>query len=94
MGVLEDVMKALERIPLWKRVSKLPEEVEALEKRVTELEARLSRAKGDQCPKCREMAFTLESSVPMTGALGRLGAMHDQYRCSACGYTDRRTRSQ
>lgn len=94
MGVLEDVMKALERIPIWKRVSKLPEEIEALEQRVKALEERLSKVKGDQCPRCREMAFMLESSAPMAGGLGRLGAMYDHYKCSACGYTDRRTRSQ
>lgn len=94
MGVLEDVIKALERIPLWKRLSQLPHEMEAIERRVAELEARLAPAKGDQCPKCRQMTFTLTSSEPIKGALGRLGAMYDSYQCSACGYTDRRTRSQ
>ncbi len=38
MGVVDDVMKHLERWEVWKRVSATPDRVDALEKRVIELE--------------------------------------------------------
>lgn len=87
MGMLEDVMKALDRIPIWKRVQQLPSEVEALRARVEQLEARLKPATGDQCPKCRAMHFQLIETRPEPGPFGReLGAMEDVRRCSSCGY--------
>jgi len=88
MGMIEDVMKALERIPAWKRISGLPAEVDQLQARIAALEARLSPATGEICPKCREPRFMLESSGPEPGPFGALGARIHTYRCSACGYED------
>lgn len=92
MGMIEDVMKALDRIPIWRRLSKLPAEVEQLRAKVEALEDRLAPATGDQCPRCREPRFMLESSRPLPGGLGDLGARQYSYRCQACGYEDVQTR--
>lgn len=92
MGILEDIMKTLERIPAWKRLQAVPKEIEALEERVKALETRLAPAQGDQCPKCRAMAFQLMSSDPAPPPFGRLGVMQDKYQCSSCNYSDTRQR--
>ncbi len=42
MGLLEDILLALERIPIWKRVKALPDEVEALKARIKVLEDRMA----------------------------------------------------
>jgi len=39
MMVVDDILKILERIPLWKKLTALPTRVDALEKRLAELEA-------------------------------------------------------
>ena len=93
MGMIEDIMKALDRIPAWKRLVALPPEVERLQQRVAALEAQLAPATGDRCPKCRAMTFTLVESKPAPGALGKLGAMDDHFACTSCGYTDKRSRT-
>ena len=86
MGILEDVLTALDRVPGWKRIAALPAEVDALKLRVAALEARLQPATGAMCPKCRAMTFMLEESRADPGPFGRLGATQDVYRCSSCQY--------
>lgn len=86
MGIIEDVMKALERIPAWKRVAAVPAELDALRHRVEALELRLAVASGDSCPRCRVMAYSLAESRPEPPPWGQLGAMEDVYRCASCGY--------
>lgn len=88
MGLLEDVIKALERVPGWKRIAAMPAEVDALKERVAKLEARLAPATGDACPSCRAMAYRLTASLPETGDFAGSGAMVDHYRCGSCGYTN------
>lgn len=92
MGMIEDVMRAIERIPIWKRLVTLPTEVEQLQARIAALEARLAPAAGDVCPKCRASAFMLEGSQPLQGGLGDLGVRQYSYRCRSCGYEDVQTR--
>ena len=93
MEVIEDIMKALERIPLWKRLSSVPSEIEELKKRIAALEAKLSPAKGEQCPRCKELTFTLTETLPMPGPFQALGAMEDHFECASCGYkTKKRVR--
>lgn len=86
MGILEDVMKALERIPAWKRVTALPDEVAQLQKRVAQLEQRIAPASGDACPSCRTMNFSLIESRRAAPPWGDMGAMEDVFRCSRCNY--------
>ncbi|QAU22565.1 hypothetical protein EO087_00070 [Dyella sp. M7H15-1] len=57
-----DLLALLDRIELWKRLKKAPSELDELRERVQKLEDRLAQAKGDQCPKCREMTFTVTAS--------------------------------
>lgn len=92
MGLLEDVMKTMERIPAWRRVQDLPDRVTRLEERIQYLEAMLKPGHG-KCPKCGAMEFTLQSSNPLPGGLGRLGALQDHMRCTNCGHTEVRTRN-
>jgi hypothetical protein len=89
--MIEDVMRALERIPIWKRISSLPDEVERLKARVAELEAQLAGGARNACPVCLARTFECVSSTtdPM---FGRLGVMADTYRCSACQHSEIRQR--
>ena len=88
MGILEDVIKALERIPAWKRLQAMPEKMTALEARIAALEQQLKPASGERCPSCGAMAFKLLKSEPAKGGLGRLGARDYHYQCSGCQYND------
>lgn len=91
MGILEDVMKTLERIPVWKRLTALPNEVEALQKRVAALEAKLGPKTGQECPQCGEMAMKLMSSKPHP-EFAFAGAKRDTLRCEDCGFQEDRDR--
>lgn len=91
MGILEDVMKALERIPAWKRVSALPEEVDELKKRIAALEAKLGPASGEQCPICRAPTLKVISSAPDPD-FGFAGVQLDKMKCDACGHSESRQR--
>lgn len=86
MSMLKDVLDALDRIPVWKRMQQMPAEIEALRARVEQLEARLRSATGDQCPKCRAMSFELIETRPEPEPWGSMGAMETVRRCSACAY--------
>lgn len=88
MGILEDVLKALERVPGWKRIAGLPDELDALKARVAALEARLAPASGRECPSCGAVAYRLISSAPEQGDFAGSGAMVDHYACGACPHTN------
>jgi hypothetical protein len=91
MGMLEDVMKALERIPIWKRVSALPAEVEALKKRVADLEAKVAGGGADRCPICDTPGFRRTKSAP-DPVFKDMGVLQDTFECSACNHTETRQR--
>lgn len=91
MGMLEDLMKALERIPLWKQVSALPATVSALEARIAALEARLDTSSGSRCPMCQSSGFMRTGSKP-DPAFGALGVMLDMFSCPGCGHHEARPR--
>lgn len=81
-------MKALDRIPNWKRIQAAPKEIEALEMRIKALEATLKPPSGAQCPSCGAMAYKLMRSTPSPEPWGSMGARQDHFACSACPYTD------
>ncbi len=87
MGLLEDVMKTLERIPAWKRLNALPAEVEALQKRVEALEAKLGPRTGKECPQCGDMAMKLIASKPHP-QFAFAGAKRDTLKCESCGFQE------
>ncbi|WP_157664427.1 hypothetical protein [Bordetella genomosp. 9] len=91
MGMIEDIMKALERIPAWKRVAALPAEIELLKNRIAALEAKLSPATGEQCPVCRAPAFKVISSGPHP-VFGDMGLKLDTMKCGSCGHQETRER--
>lgn len=88
MGILEDVMKALERIPAWKRLQQLPERADALEQRIAALEQQLKPASGSKCPSCGAMALKLTKSTPSPEPWGSMGARQDHLQCQSCNYSD------
>lgn len=88
MGILEDVMKALERVPGWRRIAATPDRVDALEAKIKAIEDRLDVGKGAACPRCKEPAFIMKQSRPAPGSMGRLGLKTYSYSCSACGYQE------
>lgn len=91
MGLLEDIMKTLERIPAWKRLNALPNEVDELRKRVAELEAKLGPKPGHECPQCGELSMRLIGSIPHP-EFGFAGPKRDSLRCESCGFQEDRDR--
>jgi hypothetical protein len=64
MFALKDLLTILEKWPTWKKIQSTPENLESLEKRVTELEKRLARCPGEACPRCGELTFRVTSTYP------------------------------
>lgn len=88
MGVVDDVMKALDRIPAWKRMQTVGMEVDALAKRVEELEQKLNgKWPADVCRYCGERAARLRNAHPAQAN----GIVLEMWRCEACGQQDRRS---
>jgi hypothetical protein len=83
MGALEDVRKWLKEIPLWQELSKVPERVTALEKRMTELEAQLKPAPGERCDGCGELGLRLQSSRIVGEAANKYTKL--KWKCQKCG---------
>jgi hypothetical protein len=76
MGVIEDMMKAFDRIPGMKEIQALPEKMKALEDRITSLESALARCPAEGCPFCGALAFRLDR-VDMNG-------QHEVWKCGEC----------
>ena len=91
MGMLEELNDLLDRIPLWKRLTGMPDRVQALEQRIAALEAQLSGKTGPACPICNAPGFKRVSSKA-DPAFGALGVMLDSYACASCGHTEDRQR--
>jgi predicted RNA-binding Zn-ribbon protein involved in translation (DUF1610 family) len=90
---LGDIVDLLKRWDRWRRIDETPERVDALEKRITELEARLQRAPGSACPACGEQEFRVVSSQPSRGHFAQLGALDRTYKCQKCGFAETRQQS-
>lgn len=88
MSTVSDILGLLDKIPIWKRLNSLPAEVEALQKRVLQLEQITSQPLSkDRCPKCGERRFFVESSKPHP-IMGEMGVVIRTYKCGACGYQE------
>jgi hypothetical protein len=87
-GFTGDILAILDKVPVWKRVQAAPDRIDALEKRIAELEARLTRAPGQACPSCGALEFRVTTSVPSKGPFGRLGAKDVTRGCGACSFTE------
>jgi hypothetical protein len=81
MGVVDDVLKHLERWEVWRRMSATPDRVDALEKRVTELEAMLGGTyPPDVCRHCGKRGLRLDGTI----GPDRVGKMREQWNCREC----------
>ena len=79
MGMIDDILKALDRIPTWKRLQEVPAEVDDLKRRVVELEAKLGgKWPPDVCKYCgaRAVRLTADSTY---------GGMFEVWTCGECG---------
>ena len=91
MGLLEDIMKTLERIPIWKRLVQLPAETEALEKRIAALEAKLQPKTGSECPMCEDLAMNRIKTADHP-EWSFAGMKLDTLKCQSCGHEETRDR--
>jgi hypothetical protein len=88
VGIIDDISKQLDRIPIWKRLQTLPSETDELKARVSVLEEKLGgKWPADVCRACGERALRLAS----TGGPDQKGNIEEVWSCGACGVVDLRT---
>jgi hypothetical protein len=83
MGVLEDIRKWMEEIPLWQELKTVPRRMDELETRIAALEKSLERAPGEVCPKCGAPAMRLKSAGRRLG--GKDAFRFDEWACTSAG---------
>jgi len=89
MGLLDDILKALDRHTVWKRLQGIPDEVDALQRRISDLEEKLGgKWPADVCRFCGERTVRLHWTYPGIDAKGNV---REDWLCTACEKTDRRT---
>lgn len=88
MTVVVEVTALLEKLPLWKRLKTLQNEVEDLKAHVAQLEARVAGGgAADICPKCRNSSFEI-NRTENDPTFGDLGVQRRVYVCAGCGHTE------
>jgi hypothetical protein len=90
MATLTNIVELLQRWDFWRRLEATPDRVDALERRIAELELKLKRAPGEACPKCGALEFRVTNSKPAEPPLDMLGARVHILRCGDCGFKDQR----
>jgi ribosomal protein L37E len=90
MSVLTDILATLDRWEEWKKIRETPSRIEALQKRIEEIESKLKRAPGEACPRCGALEFRVEKSERARPPFHRTGRTH-YLKCKDCGYGDERT---
>jgi hypothetical protein len=87
MGLLEDMLKALDRVEIWKELQTTPKRLTDLERRVAELEKKLGgKWPGDVCKSCGARELRLAHTF---GPMDK-GFMQEQWECSACNNVETR----
>lgn len=87
---LSDMVALLEKIPGWKRMVDAPARIDALEKRLAELEIKsrqVARPGGKPCPACGQPAFS-QISVRDDPIMGVVGLKRRTYRCDSCQHEE------
>jgi hypothetical protein len=80
--MIDDVMKALDRWAEWGPIRAAPAKIEALEKRVAELERKLNgKWPPDVYKGCGERQLRMSSQYP----LDRGALVNEEWKCAACG---------
>jgi hypothetical protein len=88
MGLLDDIMKTLDRWEVWREIQALPEKWLALEKRVADTEEKLgSKWPPDVCKFCGERAARLIWAEPGHSK----GYKREDWRCAKCSATEMRS---
>lgn len=80
ISVIDDVLKVLDRIPIWKRLQEVPAEVDELKAKVIALEEQLNgKRPPDVCPFCGARSFRLQDVI--------LHGKMERWKCQAadCG---------
>jgi hypothetical protein len=86
VGIVDDILKALDRIPAWKRLQELPSEVEGLKARIAVLEEKLGDTwPPDICRRCGKRALRLWYTMPQPNDQGY---MVEDWKCEECGKVD------
>jgi len=86
MGVLEDMLNALDRIEWWKELRGVPTRVAALEKKIADLEEKLGdKWPADVCKFCGERAVRLNRTFSPNK-----GLIEQSWRCEKCGQYETR----
>jgi hypothetical protein len=86
LGMINDIMKALDKWEVWRDVQALPAKQIALEKRVVELESLLAgNAPADYCRHCGERAARYQRTI------GSAGGRMEVWKCEECSGIDKRT---
>ena len=88
MSTTSEILGLLEKFPAWKRIVDSPAKIEALEKRIAAIEAKLSGG-GEKCPSCGEYNFKVVNSIPHP-ILGDIGGVERTYECKACGFSEKK----
>lgn len=82
MSLVSDLLAALDRIPIWKRLQGVPEEVDSLKRRLADLEEKLGdKWPPDVCKFCGERATRLSDAYPPDDK----GIVRQAWRCEKCG---------
>src|SRR5262245_22769237 len=87
MGIIEDVLNALDRIPKWARLQQVPNEVDELKQKVAALEEKLSgKWPPDVCKFCGERAVRMVSTI----GPDQKGNMQETWQCEKCDQAETR----
>jgi hypothetical protein len=87
MGLLDDMLKALDGWDEWKKMRTAPAELEALRERVAQLEEKLSgKYPAEVCRKCWFPAMSLRS----TYGPDKFGSMIEDWHCGRCDGSEER----
>ena len=89
MITVSDILKILDKIPIWKQLKDLPARIEALERRLEALEQDRTAVKGEKCPSCGAYEFMVTATKPHP-LMGEVGIKERTYTCSGCGFTEPR----
>lgn len=89
MSTLDNILSLLAKWDPWKRIQETPDRVDALERRVRELESKLRRAPGEACPSCGALEFRV-AETKADPNFGVLGGRRHLMRCGECDFEDER----
>ena len=90
MAVIGEVTELLRRWDVWKRVEAAPDRLDALERRVAELEAKIaSRPTPESCPICERGEMKVVDVQP-DPAFAFAGLQLRRMKCNACGHAEER----